>query len=175
MDDYNKAFNTNIHALKDHQVRAIDSLMDGKDCMCCLPTGYGKSLIYELLPFVDKGCLVIVIVPLNAIIEQQLKKLIECSMSLSPGKYDTQMLKNEQLNYIFCHPEQVVNNKTVQAVFSSSEFQKRKVYLVVDEAHCVIEWGESFRTDYKKIYQLRSIFDCQVLALSATVTVEGRQ
>ena len=47
--------------------------------------------------------------------------------------------------------------------------------MVVDEAHCILEWGEEFRPDFHKLYQLRSIFKCQVLALSATVTHAGKQ
>jgi len=52
--------------------------------------------------------------------------------------------------------------------------KKRKVFLVIDEAHCILDWGQDFRPDYAQIYQLRSVVECTVLALSATVIEQGR-
>lgn len=45
----------------------------------------------------------------------------------------------------------------------------------MDEAHCILDWGDNFRPDYKKISSLRSVFPCQILALSATVTESGQK
>jgi superfamily II DNA or RNA helicase len=70
---YNKAFFVQIGTLKKQQIDAILAVLSGNDCICSLQTGYGKSLAYELLTLIEPACLVIVVVPLNAIIEQQLQ------------------------------------------------------------------------------------------------------
>lgn len=64
----------------------------------CLPTAHGKSLIYELLPFIGTGYLVTVIVPLNAIMEQQVGKLAGKCIAISPGKYVAKDFKNWKLS-----------------------------------------------------------------------------
>jgi superfamily II DNA helicase RecQ len=66
---YNKEMNTSYGQLKDCQEEAICAIR-GRDVLCILPTGYGKSLIFELLPFVD-DCIVIVLIPLNSILHQE--------------------------------------------------------------------------------------------------------
>ena len=71
--NYNSRVECNISTLKENQRIFLNYLLEDKDCICSLPTGHGKSLIYELLPFLDTGCLVVVVVPLNAIISQQLE------------------------------------------------------------------------------------------------------
>jgi len=103
------------------------------------------------------------------------KKLGNLAVSLCPGKDDFRRLKTGVLSYLFCHPEQILDNIPLFDIFRSEGFRGKKVYLVVDEAHCILEWGEEFRPDFQKLYQLRSIFKCQVLALSATVTHAGKQ
>ena len=174
MTSFNKAFNLHIEELKPLQIEAIQTLQNGQDCICCLPTGYGKSLTYELLPFLEPGCLVIVIAPLNAIIEQQVKKLGDMAMQL---KTDLKRVKNGEVSYLFSHPEDIINCKPFYDYFSSSQFRKTntQVYLVIDEAHCILEWGEEFRPEYKKIGQIKSVVDCKTLALSATITKPGQK
>ena len=68
--------------LRSEQLEAIAAITERKDCLCVLPTGYGKSLIYQLLPFVfdelsdgEENSCVVVVSPLNAIIEDQISKL----------------------------------------------------------------------------------------------------
>ena len=172
---YNQHVHSNVQSLKELQLEALNILSADKNCICALPTGYGKSLIYELLPFINSGCLVIVIVPLNVIMEQQVRKLGNLACSLAPGQYDKVKLKTGDLSYLFCHPEQILHDATLHELFSSETYSARKIYLVVDEAHCILEWGEDFRKDYQQLFELRSIFKCTVLALSATITHESMQ
>jgi superfamily II DNA helicase RecQ len=171
---YNKTFGLQIGKLKEQQTDAILAVLSGNDCICSLPTGYGKSLAYELLPFIEPACLVIVVVPLNAIIEQQLKKLGNMAMRL---KLDLTPLNSGQVKYIFCHPEEVLNNKVFNDYFTSENFRQKNisVYLVIDEAHCILEWGEDFRPEFKNLGQIRSVLKCRILALSATVTENGQK
>jgi len=90
-----------ISTLKENQRSAVKYLVESKDCIYSLPTGYGKSLIYELLPFLDTGCLVVVVVLLNAILNQQMERLGDLAMSLCPGKVDFNKLKTGKYSYLF--------------------------------------------------------------------------
>ena len=158
--------------MKDLQEQALDILVAGKDCICSIPTGYGKSLIYELLPFIDHSCLVIVIAPLNAIIKQQTQKLGDMAMCLA-SESELEKIKNGKINYIFSHPEEILGNRILYDVLNC--INKMNIFLVIDEAHCILEWGDEFRPQYKNIAHLRAIFKCQILALSATVTESGQK
>ena len=60
---------------KPFQLKAIKTLLNKKDCICALSTSYGKYLVYAVLPFLVQKSIVIVVVPMNAIIEQQVLKL----------------------------------------------------------------------------------------------------
>lgn len=174
LTEYNKCFKTDIKQLKNLQEQALSTLISGKDCVCSLPTGYGKSLIYELLPFIDSGCLVIVIAPLNAIIKQQVQKLGDMAMGLARAN-DIGRLKSAKLSFVFSHPEDILDSRELNDAFTSDSICTRNIYLVVDEAHCVLEWGDDFRPDYNKLSQLRAVLNCNVLALSATVTENGQK
>lgn len=79
-----------------------------------------------------------------------------------------------KIYYIFSHTETVLNSHEVNKLFRSDKFQQRNIFIVIDEAHCVIDWGTEFRKDFKKINQLRSLINCPMLALSATITKVGQ-
>lgn len=64
-------YNSKIAELKPLQAKALDVLLSWNDCVCYLPAGYEKSLIFELLPLIDPESLVIVIEPLNVISDQE--------------------------------------------------------------------------------------------------------
>ena len=90
-------------------------------------------------------------------------------------KTDLTRVRNGQVRYLYSHPEDILNCKPFNDYFSSEKFRKTntKVYLVVDEAHCILVWGEEFRPEYKKIGQIKYVVDCRTLALSATITKQG--
>ena len=76
--------------------------------------------------------------------------------------------------YLICHPEYIVANRKLTDLFHCDNRRNVKIY-VVEEAHFILDWGINFRLDYKKISNSRSVFLCQVLLLSATVTVSGQK
>ena len=161
MAKYNGCFGSNIESMRDLQIKAIEWLYQGKDCICSLPTGYGKSLIYEILPFIyaDPLC-ILVIVPLNTIIQQQVDKLKPFGMQISSEcRKEVTPLKSGEYIYLFCHPEHILQRKDLNSVFCSNLYLSRKFFIVIDEAHCVLDLGEHFRPDFKKLFSL---------ALSAT-------
>lgn len=182
LNTYNDSFNCNIECLKSKQKEAIKLLVqDQRDVVCMLPTGYGKSLIYELLPIAYRNqtkldAFVLVIEPLNIIIDQQLTKLGKNTSICLKNKMndsDIDRIASGSFSYIFSHPENIIGNK---AVYQALRSCNKKSYIVVDEAHCILDWGEEFRPIFKEIKQLRAVVpDAQVLALSATLSKDGQK
>ncbi|WAR08796.1 LOW QUALITY PROTEIN: BLM-like protein, partial [Mya arenaria] len=161
LETFNKVYKTEIPGLKPLQAKTLNVLLSGKDCVCCLPTGYGKSLIFEILPFIDPACLVLVVEPLNVIMVQECQKLGDSAICLS-AESDLGPVKDGKVKYIFCHPEDILNNKSIIELFRCEHMNERKTFLVIDEAHCVLEWGDDFRPNYKQLANLRSVFVCNV-------------
>ncbi|XP_053390374.1 ATP-dependent DNA helicase RecQ-like [Mercenaria mercenaria] len=145
---YNRQHKKDIKEFKPLQQKALDALVGGADCICCLPTGFGKSQVYEMLPFVDPNSLVVVVVPLNAIIAQQIQKLGSMAICLSKGKdLPTNHIADGTVRYIFTHPEDILNNRKITDFFRQDNVKRLNTYLVIDKAHFLKElkhMGASF-------------------------------
>ena len=150
--------------LKPKQREALQEIIVNKrDCLAILPTGYGKSLIYQLLPSVadhmasvngdtaKNKSIVIVVSPLNALIDDQLNKLnsvgVNCTSLRFSGTEHEDFdegflgpLKEGKPQIIYLHPEVAVSNRQCRELFLSTLYQENVVAVVVDEAHCIIEW-----------------------------------
>lgn len=182
LNTYNNTFKCSIVSLKAKQKETLKLLVNEQtDVVCMLPTGYGKSLIYELLPIAYKeetmlDAFVLIIEPLNIIIEQQLNKLGKNNSICLKSKMnesDINKIASGTYTYIFSHPENIIGNKAVYQALRSCH---QKSYIVVDEAHCILDWGEEFRPLFREIKQLRAVVpDAQVLALSATLSKDGQK
>ncbi|XP_060084050.1 bifunctional 3'-5' exonuclease/ATP-dependent helicase WRN-like [Ylistrum balloti] len=193
------------HELKEKQVQTLQNLYEGRDVISVLPTGYGKSIIFQLLPWLfqrkydsSTPCIVLVICPLNSIMEDQVMGLRErgisaCYISGSVGKtfmtkagfdYDSSEDEDEsawtikdvsfkdisdgKYNIIYAHPESALCKK-MYSVFRSALYQTKICCVVIDEVHMVSEWGEEFRPKFKKLGDLTCLFDnCAHLAVTAT-------
>lgn len=152
--------------LKPKQVICLEKLFLGQDVLAVLPTGYGKSLIFHVLPSLlsakreKENPIVIVISPLNSLIYDQLSRLEECGVSASvldikgeaiykvnkPEDEDTVLLelgekrKAENGKILFAHPESLLTCKYGQALLRNKSYQENVCAIVVDEAHCILEW-----------------------------------
>ena len=152
--------------LKECQYEAVKAIViEKKDTLCVLPTGYGKSLIYQLLPTVfdvhldcEDSSSVIVISPLNALMVDQIAKLKE-HMDVSvlkatrrEAKYgsNTDIMQVDvgsvydeiacPSKIIFAHPEALLEDKKVFQNVKSKAYQDSVKAIVIDEAHLVEEW-----------------------------------
>ena len=155
--------------LKEKQLSILKlTVLEKKDVLAVLPTGFGKSLIYQTIaPFADfierdesteRGkSIVIVISPLNALIKDQVTKLRETGLRACILKADRvasdcqdieevsissseelENLANFQL--LYAHPEALVESRQVLKLLKKEEFQNRIRAIVVDEAHLVVDW-----------------------------------
>jgi ATP-dependent DNA helicase RecQ len=158
------------------QKRIIDFVLQKKDVIALLPTGGGKSLCYQLPAVLMEGtCLVIS--PLIALMEDQVNNLITkgikaayINSSLHFKDID-RILDNViygNIKILYLSPERL---KTTLFI---DRFKKMNVsFVAVDEAHCISEWGNDFRPEYRNISSLRTLNkDLSFIALTATATAE---
>lgn len=160
------------------QREVIEDVMAGKDVLCVMPTGAGKSLCYQL-PAAIGGGLTIVVSPLISLMEDQVQQLREeginaalINSSLTAAMQRTAMAELEQgfEGLLYVAPERF-SHGGFQAVIS-----KLKVKLLaIDEAHCISQWGHDFRPEYSQLGDVRErLGNPPTIALTATATEDVR-
>ena len=141
--------------LKDEQKKAMFYLLSGKDVFVNLPTGFGKSLIYQLTPLVAEELsrhygnirigIVLVISPLVSLIKDQVKGLQRRGVKASfigAGQEEANFkeIVNGEMNIVYSSPEAMLANDRWREMICSQVYQKNVVAVAVDEAHCITHW-----------------------------------
>ncbi|MCA0970311.1 ATP-dependent DNA helicase [Halobacillus litoralis] len=160
---------------RDGQRTIIEDVMNGRDTLGILPTGTGKSLCYQLPAHLLKG-VTVVVSPLISLMVDQVKQLkaqgikaVTAINSFMDRNERIRVTKNlDRYKLIYVSPEMLQNDDIVDGL------KRTGVDLfVIDEAHCISQWGHEFRTDYLKLHLvIEELGDPTVLALSATATPE---
>ena len=165
-----------IEQLRDGQQRVIDSVLDGKDTLAIMPTGGGKSLCYQIPAKMLVG-ITIVVSPLISLMKDQLEKLeelgirsvqVNSSLNAEEEAAAIEAIATEACEIVFCTPERLVSPEFI-AVLQQVTLD----IVVVDEAHCISQWGHDFRPAYIGLSAaLDALGKPPVLALTATATEE---
>ncbi len=155
------------------QKEIIDAVLAGSDVLAILPTGGGKSVCFQVPAMMSDG-LTLVVTPLIALMKDQVQNLerrgiraIAVHAGMSRREVDI-ALNNAaygDFKFLYVSPERLGTQ-----LFRSYATVLNINYIVVDEAHCISQWGYDFRPDYLQIGRLREIVGAPVVALTATAT-----
>ncbi len=158
------------------QEEAIESLLNHRDLLTIIPTGAGKSLCYQLPALLMEG-ICVVISPLIALMQDQVTALkangmnavmINSSLTEEQINETFTQIQQGEIKFLYIAPERF-------AAFGFIEFlQSIQIsFFVIDEAHCVSEWGHEFRVDYRKLRLLKDNFpNIPIAAFTATATAK---
>jgi len=156
------------------QAEVIERVVAGDSTLVVFPTGQGKSLCYQL-PALHLSGLTLVVSPLMALMKDQVDFLVakgvaaarlDSSLDFAQIKEINERLRAGSLKILYVAPERFANERFVNLIKGINIS-----LMVVDEAHCISEWGHNFRPDYLKLAELSRKFQVPtVLALTATAT-----
>ena len=160
------------------QSEVINAVADGKNVLAIMPTGGGKSICFQLPAIMNSG-LTVVISPLIALMRDQVRGLQAVGVAagaLTSGNTEDETkavfaeLNAGKLKILYLAPERLAASSMRTTLQRSNV-----ISLVVDEAHCVSQWGHDFRPDYLRIGELRQSLDVPLAAFTATADKETRQ
>jgi ATP-dependent DNA helicase RecQ len=161
------------------QLQAVEALLDGHDVFAVMPTGSGKSLCYQLPALAAPG-LTVVVSPLVALMHDQVAALrlngvaaatINSDLSREENVATWRRVQTGEVKLLYMSPERLMTERMLAALARLDIS-----YFAIDEAHCVSQWGHSFRPEYEALTQLGERFpEVPIIALTATADPATRE
>jgi len=176
-----------LRGFRPNQLEAINATLAGKDAFVLMPTGGGKSLCYQLPSIISSGKtqgVTVVISPLLSLMQDQVEHLqklkiqallINSEVTSEHKKLVQGCLRNAKpekfCQLLYITPEMINKSQAMISIFRDLHLRRKLARIVIDEAHCVSQWGHDFRPDYKLLGEVRQQFrGVPVIALTATAT-----
>ncbi|HDR5567180.1 TPA: DNA helicase RecQ [Bacillus anthracis] len=161
------------------QDETIKNVLDGKDTVCIMPTGGGKSICYQIPALVFEGT-TLVISPLISLMKDQVDTLVQngisatyinSSISITEANQRIQLAKQGHYKLLYVAPERLDSMEFVDQLIDM-----KIPMIAIDEAHCISQWGHDFRPSYLHIHRILDYLPEEplVLALTATATPQVR-
>ncbi|WP_242299815.1 DNA helicase RecQ [Bacillus cereus group sp. BfR-BA-01448] len=161
------------------QDETIKNVLDGKDTVCIMPTGGGKSICYQIPALVFEGT-TLVISPLISLMKDQVDTLVQngisatyinSSISITEANQRIQLAKQGHYKLLYVAPERLDSMEFVDQLI-----EMKIPMIAIDEAHCISQWGHDFRPSYLHIHRILDYLPEKplVLALTATATPQVR-
>lgn len=157
------------------QLDVVRKIALGRDCILVAGTGWGKTLVYFLPLELWKDRITLIITPLRVLGDEQQQKLAALNISSINVKEGEAVSVDElaagKYRAVFMSPEVIFKSRRLEKLWDNKEWRKRLMVVVVDEAHCVVVWGNDFRKDYGQLGRLRFMVPSHIpfLAVSATM------
>ncbi|WP_270344131.1 DNA helicase RecQ [Bacillus mobilis] len=162
------------------QDETIKNVLDGKDTVCIMPTGGGKSICYQIPALVFEGT-TLVISPLISLMKDQVDTLVQngisatyinSSISITEANQRIQLAKQGHYKLLYVAPERLDSMEFVDQLIDM-----KIPMIAIDEAHCISQWGHDFRPSYLHIHRILDYLPEKplVLALTATATPQVRE
>ena len=176
-----------LQGFRPNQLEAINATLEGKDTFVLMPTGGGKSLCYQLPSIVQSGKtkgVTVVISPLLSLMQDQVEHLRQFQIQAFLINSETLAEDKRQIldglrerhpekfvSLLYVTPEMINKSQTIIKALAGLYQRNKLARIVIDEAHCVSQWGHDFRPDYKMLGEIRQQFNgVPVMALTATAT-----
>ena len=160
-------------SFRSSQEDIVNTALEDRDVLALLPTGGGKSVCFQVPAMMREG-IAIVVTPLIALMKDQVQNLndrgikalcVNAGMSHREVELALNNAAFGDFKFLYVSPERLGTQ-----LFRNYVLEMNVSYIVVDEAHCISQWGYDFRPDYLQIGQLRKLIDAPVIALTATAT-----
>ncbi|WP_395761715.1 DNA helicase RecQ [Bacillus sp. 3G2] len=162
------------------QDETIKNVLDGKDTVCIMPTGGGKSICYQIPALVFEGT-TLVISPLISLMKDQVDTLVQngisatyinSSISITEANQRIQLAKQGHYKLLYVAPERLDSMEFVDQLIDM-----KIPMIAIDEAHCISQWGHDFRPSYLHIHRILDYLPEKplVVALTATATPQVRE
>ncbi|KAJ3816705.1 P-loop containing nucleoside triphosphate hydrolase protein, partial [Lentinula raphanica] len=135
------------------QIDTAEALLLGLDCSVIAGTGAGKTMPFVMPLFIEKEKRVVIISPLNALEEDQ-------------------RMKNNEYNVIITSPDMALEHDPFRSFLSNPKLAQNILSIIVDEAHCISQWGEKFRPIYQRLGTLRALVPAKVPFLATSATMQ---